>query len=55
MVRHRSRNLTYRAALKLKKFGSYLEMEKLVALREALEELYASKYAEIVFNIDCCI
>ena len=51
MVKHGSRNLTYRAALK--NFGSDPKMEKLVALRGALKELSALKYTEIVFNIDC--
>jgi hypothetical protein len=37
MVKHRSRNLTYRAALK--NFGSDPKMEKLIALRGALNEL----------------
>ena len=37
MVKQRSRNLTYIAALKI--FGSNPKMETLVALREALKEL----------------
>jgi hypothetical protein len=54
MVKHRSRNFTYRAALK--NFGSDPKMEinpDAPRLRGALKELYTSKYTEIVFNIDC--
>jgi hypothetical protein len=51
MVKHWSRNLTCRAALK--NFYSDSKLEELVAPRGALKELYASKYTEIVFNIDC--
>ena len=41
MVKHRSRNLSYRTALK--NFGSDPKMETLVALRGALKELYPLK------------
>ena len=41
MVKHRSRNLTYRTALK--NFGSDPKMETLVALRGSLKELYPLK------------
>ena len=41
MVKHRSRNLTYRTALK--NFGTDPKMETLVALRGVLKELYALK------------
>ena len=41
MVKHRSRNLDHRTALK--NFGSDPKMETLVALRGALKELYALK------------
>jgi hypothetical protein len=51
MVKHRSRKLTYRAALK--NFYSNPKFEELVAPRGALKELYASRYTEIIFNIDC--
>lgn len=41
MVRHRARNLTYRAVLR--KFGAEPTMENLVAVRGALKELYILK------------
>jgi hypothetical protein len=44
-LKQRSRNLTYNRAA-LKNFGSDPKMEKPVAPRGALNELYASKYTD---------
>ena len=46
MVKHRSRNLTYSAALRA--FGALPRMETLVGVRSALKELYALKNIDLI-------
>ena len=46
MVKHRSRNLTYSAALQ--SFGASPTMKTLVGVRSALKELYALKNIDLI-------
>ena len=46
MVKHRSRNLTYGAALQ--SFGASPTMKTLVGVRSALKELYALKNIDLI-------
>ena len=51
MVKHRSRNLTYSAALQ--SFEAYPTMKTLVGVRSALKELYALKNIDLYYIILC--